>query len=179
MVWGNPKPQISCDIHKCTALGRLLGCTSCDGGRIMSGGRTSCRCSRCPRFVLLPPLLPSKQRGVGTLWLFNKCCASLIEVIQSSLFSQSVDIMRASQDVGSKARALSGRLSKMLQKSNGLKFGFSAFAIVILLMYRIPFLSLSPSLILILLQLSAHDMSQVLYHPHVQQGRAAHSVPVC
>ena len=60
--------------------------------------------------------------------------------------------MRASQDVGSKARALSGRLSKLLQKSNGLKFGFSAFAIVILLMYRIPFLSLPPSLILILLQ---------------------------
>jgi hypothetical protein len=39
--------------------------------------------------------------------------------------------------MSSKANALTGRLHKLLQGPNGLKLGFSAFALVILLMYFI------------------------------------------
>lgn len=38
------------------------------------------------------------------------------------------------QGLGGKARAVSARLHKILQGPNGLKLGFSAFALVVLLM---------------------------------------------
>jgi hypothetical protein len=42
------------------------------------------------------------------------------------------------QSLGSKAHAVSGRLHKLLQGPNGLKLGFSAFALVVLLMCVFP-----------------------------------------
>jgi hypothetical protein len=42
------------------------------------------------------------------------------------------------QSLGSKAHAISGRLHKLLQGPNGLKLGFSAFALVVLLMCVFP-----------------------------------------
>ena len=42
------------------------------------------------------------------------------------------------QSLGSKAHAISGRLHKLLQGPNGLKLGFTAFALVVLLMCVIP-----------------------------------------
>ncbi len=45
--------------------------------------------------------------------------------------------MNSDQGLGAKAKAISGRAQKLLQGPNGLKLGFSALSLVLLLMYSI------------------------------------------